>query len=62
MKKVTSLSPDEKEIRLKPCSHFPEEYLSPKSVKQKRKNMQLEQTKTKKLAHRLTSISAYLIC
>ena len=51
-KKVTSLSPDEKENRLKPCSHFPEKYLSPKSVKQKRKNMQLERTKTKKLAHK----------
>ena len=45
LKKATSITPQQKENRLQPSSHFPEKYLSPKSLKRKRKYMQQERSK-----------------
>ena len=45
LKKVESTSSQQKENRVKPTSHFPEKYLSPKSLKKKRQNMQQERSK-----------------
>ena len=52
LKKVESTSSQQKENRVKPTSHFPEKYLSPKSLKKKRQNMQQERSKLlKKYTH-----------
>ena len=49
LKRMITVSSDEKENRLKPCSHFPEKYLSPKSLKKKRQNINYERTVDKRL-------------
>ena len=58
LKKVRNTSSQQKEHRVKPSSHFPVKYLSPKSLKKKRQNMQQERTKLlKKYAHMEVSLS-----
>ena len=58
LKKVNGASLQQKENRVKPTSHFPEKYLSPKSLKRKRQNMQQERSKLlKKYSHLEVSLS-----
>ena len=49
LKKASTLTPNEKENHLKSSSHFPEKYLSPKSLKKKRSNVNYERANDKRL-------------
>ena len=58
LKKVKSIDLQHKENRVQPSSHFPEKYLSPKSLKKKRQNMQQERSKLlKKYSHMEVSLN-----
>ncbi len=58
LKKIKHVAPRQKENRVCPSSHYPEKYLSPKSLKKKRQNMQQERSKLlKKYSHMEVSLS-----
>ena len=58
LKKMRSTNLQQKENRVQPSSHFPEKYLSPKSLKKKRQNMQQERSKLlKKYSHMEVSLN-----
>ena len=58
LKKMSSTNLQQKENRVQPSSHFPEKYLSPKSLKKKRQNMQQERSKLlKKYSHMEVSLN-----
>ena len=46
--KTSTVTPEEKENRVQPSSHYPVKYLSPVSVKKKKQNTQLERSRDKK--------------
>ena len=57
-KKLTSTTSEQKENRVQSSSHYPEKYLSPKSIQKKRKNMQFDRSKLlKKFSHMEVSLS-----
>lgn len=58
--RMVTVSPGEKENRLKPSSHFPEKYLSPQSLKKKRKNVNHERALNKRLLEKYESMDVTL--
>ena len=46
--KTSTMTPEEKENRVQPSSHYPVKYLSPASMKKKKQNTQLERSSDKK--------------
>lgn len=60
VKKAATVTPSEKENRLKPSSHFPEKYLSPKSLKKKKQNTSRERINDKRLLSKYNSADVTL--
>lgn len=57
LKKKSCLAQNEK---VKSCSHFPEKYLSPKSLKKKRQNINYERTNDKRLLKKYGDVDVTL--
>lgn len=60
LKKVAALTHIDKENRLKPSSHFPGKYLSPKSLKKKKQNVTQERMNNMRLLKKYDSVNVTL--